>query len=289
MTMTYVVTGATGAVGTLVVEQLIKRGHRPRIFVRDADRARSIYGNCVDVFAGDLAEVATLKPALRGADALLLVNAGPNLAAQDEAAAHAARAEGVNRLVKLSSYDAEQNVGTGVWHARGEKAIRASGIRFTFVRPSGFMSNALLWAASIKAEGIVRSATGEGRIPFIHPQDIADVATRALTSHEYDGMSLPITGPEALSYAEMTGKVGAAIGKALTFVPISEEQVRSRMIRNDPEEIVAAHLSIYEAIREGRLAAVTDTVECVLGRKAITFDQWIQENAAAFVDSMRPC
>src|SRR5882757_827896 len=64
---------------------------------------------------------------------------------------------------------------------------------------------------SIKAEGIVRSATGEGKIPFIHPQDIADVATRALTSHEYDGMSLPITGRGALSYAEMAGKIGSAI------------------------------------------------------------------------------
>lgn len=285
---TILVTGATGAIGSLVVKQLIKRADRPRVFVRDADRARSIYGSCVDIFVGDLADVATLKPALRGADALLLVNAGPDLAARDQAAAHAAKAEGVNHLVKLSSYDAESNVGTGVWHAEGERAIRASGIQFTFVQPSGFMSNASFWAASIKAEGIVRSATGEGKIPFIHPQDIADVATRALTSREYDGMSLPITGPEALSYAEMAGKIGSAIGKLLTFAPISEEQVRGQMINDsDQEEIVRAHLSIYQAIREGRLATVSDTVERVLGRKAITFDRWIQENVAAFVEFRR--
>jgi hypothetical protein len=54
---------------------------------------------------------------------------------------------------------------------------------------------------------------------------------------------------------------------------------------DDFAEIVAAHLSIYRAIREGRLAVVTDTVERVLGRKAITFARWVQENAAAFVDS----
>jgi uncharacterized protein YbjT (DUF2867 family) len=169
---------------------------------------------------------------------------------------------------------------------KGENAIRATGISFTFVQPSGFMSNALFWASSIKAEGIVRSATGEGKIPFIHSQDIADVATRALTSRDYDGMSLPITGPEALSYAEMAGKIGSAIGKSLTFVSISDEQVRRHMIDSDDfAEIVAAHLSIYRAIREGRLAVVTDTVERVLGRKAITFARWVQENAAAFVDS----
>jgi uncharacterized protein YbjT (DUF2867 family) len=95
---------------------------------------------------------------------------------------------------------------------KGENAIRATGISFTFVQPSGFMSNALFWASSIKAEGIVRSATGEGKIPFIHSQDIADVATRALTSRDYDGMSLPITGPEALSYAEMGERSGLRSG-----------------------------------------------------------------------------
>jgi (4-alkanoyl-5-oxo-2,5-dihydrofuran-3-yl)methyl phosphate reductase len=288
--MIYLVTGATGTIGSLVVEELIRRGDRPRVFVRDEDKARSLYGNRVDVFTGDLGETATLKPALRGADALLLVNAGPDLAARDEAAAHAAKSEGVKRLVKISSYDAGQNVGTGVWHAQGEKAIRASGLPFTFVQPSGFMSNVLFWATSIKAEGTVLAATAEGKIPFIHPQDIADVATMALTSRDYDGMSLPITGPEALSYAEMTERIGAAIGKRLTFTPISEEQVRRRMIDdNAPEDVIDAHLSIYRAIRVGRLAAVTDTVERVLGRKAIRFEQWIQENAAVFVEAACAC
>jgi hypothetical protein len=52
----------------------------------------------------------------------------------------------------------------------------------------------------------------------------------------------------------------------------------------DSPEMVAAHLSIYRAIREGRLATVTDTVERVLGRKPIAFDQWVQENTAVFAD-----
>ena len=83
------------------------------------------------------------------------------------------------------------------------------------------MSNALFWATSIRAEGIVRSATGEGRIPFIHPADIAAVSLRALMTREHEGASLPITGPEALSYAEMTARIGNALGRQLRFVPIS--------------------------------------------------------------------
>jgi (4-alkanoyl-5-oxo-2,5-dihydrofuran-3-yl)methyl phosphate reductase len=280
----YLITGATGNVGSLVVERLIARGDRPRIFVRDRDKARARYSDRVDIFTGDLADAKTLMPALAGADTVFLVNSGPELAALDELTAKTAKAAGVKHLVKLSSYDArEQSVGTGVWHAAGEAAIRASRIPFTLVQPSGFMVNALWWARSIKAEGVVRSAAGNGKIPFIHSDDMADVAIKALTMPEYSGQSLPITGPEALSYADMTAKIGAAIGRRLRFQPISDEEERRKMVNSgDPPKIITAHLSIYRAIREGRLAAVTDTVERILGRQPITFDQWARENAAAF-------
>ena len=281
--MTYLITGATGNVGSLVVERLCGRGQRPRVFVRDKQKAVARYGDRVDVFVGDLADAMTMKPALTGTEALLLVTSGHELAKQDEVAANAAKAAGVTRLVKLSSYDARENVGTGVWHAHGESAIRASGIAFTFVQPSGFMSNALFWARSIKAEGLVRTATGDGKIPFIHPQDIADVATVALVSEQYSGSSLPITGLEALSYAEMAAKIGAAIGKPIRFQPISEEEARKQQVAwGASAELVEARLSIFRAIREGRLAVVTDTVEQVLGRKPITFGQWASENAEEF-------
>jgi uncharacterized protein YbjT (DUF2867 family) len=145
------------------------------------------------------------------------------------------------------------------------------------------MSNALFWASSIKAEGVVRTATGDGRIPFIHPQDIADVAIEALTSEAYRGKSLPITGPEALSYAQMAAKIGAAIGKPIQSQSITEEDVRQQQVSwGAPAPLVEARLSIFRAIREGRLANVTDTVERVLGRKPITFDQWASENRDAF-------
>lgn len=175
-------------------------------------------------------------------------------------------------------------MGTGVWHASGESAIRASGIPFTFVQPSGFMSNALFWAGSIKAEGIVRSATGDGKIPFVHPQDIADVASKALTSRVYVGQSLPISGLQALSYAEMAAKIGTAIRKLVRFQTISDDEARQQQIAwNAPGPMVEARLSIFRAIREGRLATVTDTVERVLGRKPVTFDQWAEENRRAFL------
>jgi uncharacterized protein YbjT (DUF2867 family) len=288
--MTYLITGATGTVGSLVVERLIELGHRPRIFVRNASKARERYGDRVDVFVGNLADASTMEPALRGSDAMLLINSGPQLADLDERAALDAMAAGVKHLVKLSSYDATvPSTGTGIWHAHAESRIRALGIPFTFVQPSGFMSNALFWASRIQSEGVLESPTGHGKIPFIHPQDIADVATRALISSP-NGDSLLITGPQALSYPEMLAKIAAAIRKPLHYQVISEEEERRRMTdRGEPEEIIVAHLSIYRAIREGRLAKPTDRVERILGRKPLTFDDWVQQNLAVFAQPVEAC
>jgi (4-alkanoyl-5-oxo-2,5-dihydrofuran-3-yl)methyl phosphate reductase len=280
---TYLITGATGEVGSRVVDLLLQRGDRPRVFVRDARKAQSRFSHRVDIFTGDLADPVSLATALEGVDALFLVNSGPQIPARDEAAAKAAKAAGVQHLVKLSSMDVEQGLAIGAWHERGEAAIRAAGIPFTFVRPTGFMANLLAWAPSIKAEGIVRASTGDGRRPFIHSGDIAAVAARALTTRQYVGESLSITGPEALNFPEVTAKIGAAIGKRLAFQPLSDEEARQRYsLVSGSEEETEAHVSLWRAIREGRLGAVTATVERVLGRKPIPLDQWLTENAAAF-------
>jgi (4-alkanoyl-5-oxo-2,5-dihydrofuran-3-yl)methyl phosphate reductase len=281
--MTYLITGATGDVGSKVAELLIHRGYRPRIFVRDAEKARLRFGNRVDIFAGDLVDTKALRIALEGVDSLFLVNSGPEIPVRDEFAANAAKAAGVRHLVKLSSMDVQQGLAIGAWHERGEAAIHASGIPFTFVQPTGFMSNLLAWATSIKTEGVVRSSTGDGRRAFIHSNDIAAVATEALTTCTYVGESLPITGPEALTFDEVTSKIATAIGKQLQFQPITDEEARQRYsaVSSSTEE-TEAHVALWRAIREGRLAAVTGNVERILGRKPISLDRWIVQNAAAF-------
>jgi uncharacterized protein YbjT (DUF2867 family) len=281
--MKYLITGATGDVGSKVVELLLQRSERPRIFVRDQGKARARFGESVDIFIGDLADSGALQTALRGIDKLFLVNSGPEIPSRDEAAAKAATAAGVKHLVKLSSMDVGQGLAIGAWHEQGEAAIRASGIPFTFIQPTGFMSNLLAWATSIKTEGLVCSSTGDGKRAFIHSDDIAAVVANALTTDDHYGKTLPITGPEALGFREVTDMIGSAIGRPLTFRSISDEEARQRYSPiSGSEAETEAHVSLWRAIREGRLGAVTDTVERVLGRKPISLDQWLVENAAAF-------
>jgi (4-alkanoyl-5-oxo-2,5-dihydrofuran-3-yl)methyl phosphate reductase len=281
--MTYLITGATGDVGSKVVHQLIQRGERPRIFVRNAEKAQAQFGNQVDIRVGDLADAASLQRASEGVEKLFLVNSGPQIPVLDDLAAQAAKSAGIRHIVKLSSFDVEQKLAIGAWHEKGEAAIRASGIAFSFVRPTGFMSNLLAWSRSIVAEGIVRSSTGDGRRPFIRSEDIAAVAVCALTTNDFVGKVVSITGPQALSFVEITEKIGGAIGRQLKYQPISDEEAGRRFSATgaSPEEI-AAHVELWRAIREGRFGATTNEVERILGRKPVALDQWLVENAAAF-------
>jgi uncharacterized protein YbjT (DUF2867 family) len=281
---TYLVTGATGNIGGRVVRRLLERGERTRVFVRDPEKAARLYGNRVDVYVGDLGDAATLPRAVEGVDVVFLVTSGPELAEKDKHAADVAKSAGVDVLVKLSTDDVRHGVGTGIWHRDGEAAIRDSGIGFAFVQPSGFMDNFLNWAGTIKADGVARCAAGDGAIPFIHSDDIADVAVAAMTRPQYVGQSLPITGPQALSFAEMTAKVGAAISRELRFDALSDDEERQQQAAwGSPQPLIEARLSIFRGIREGRLAAVTNNVAAVLGREPISFDRWAQQNTASFV------
>ena len=281
--MMYLVTGATGEIGSRVVELLLCNGKRVRVFARNVQKARLRFGDRVEIFSGDLADPGSLRPALEHVEGLFLVTTGPEIPLYDRSAAKVAKATGVGRLVKLSSMDVEQGIALGRWHEQGEAAIRAAGIPFTLVRPSGFMSNLLAWATPINREGVLRSSTGGGRRGFIHPIDIAEVAVAALTTGRYQGKCLTITGPEALTYAEIAEKIGTAIGKNVTYQQISDDEAQARYAATGASESeTEAHVALWRAIREGRLAMVTGTVEQVLGRKPLGIDQWISENRAAF-------
>ncbi|MBV8672249.1 MAG: NAD(P)H-binding protein [Acidobacteriaceae bacterium] len=283
--MAYLITGATGEVGSRVTRRLLECGIRPHVLTRTADKARRLFGDAVDIFVGDLASPATMRKAIQGTEALFLVSVGPEIPEQDRAVVEIARTENVRKIVKLSSLDVEQGLAIGAWHEKGEAAVRDSGVPFVMVRPTGFMSNLLAWAPSIKSEGVVRSSTAEGRRPFIHPEDIAAVSVAALTEDKHLGAVLPITGPDSLTFGDATRLIGEVIGKTLRYEVISDEEARRRYSRiSGSVEETEAHVSLWRAIRDGKLAATTNRVEVTLRRKPLPLRQWISENANKFRD-----
>jgi uncharacterized protein YbjT (DUF2867 family) len=281
--MKHLVIGATGNIGSRVTRRLIAGGERPSVFVRSAKKAKALFGAAVDIHVGDLEKPPSLAAALAGVDGTFLVSDGPDLDARDRTVALAAKSARVRHVVKLSTLDVHTGVGTGPWHARGEAAVRDSGVAFTFVQAAGFMLNALGWADAIRDQGVLRSSTGQGKIAFIHPDDIADVAVAALTTRDHDGQSLVITGPEALSYGEMAATIGVAIGKQVRFEEISDNQAHAGVVAwAGKGQYADALVDIWRAVREGRLATVSDGVKQVIGRRPLSFDRWARENADAF-------
>ena len=282
--MKYLIFGATGNIGSRVTERLIARGERPSVFARKAQKAKVLFGDQVAIHVGDLEKPgSSLADALAGVDGVFLVTDGPELDARDRAVAAAAKSAGVRQLVKLSTLDVHTGVGTGPWHARGEAILRESGLACTFIQPAGFMSNALGWSHSIRELGVLRTSTGQGKIAFIHPDDVADVATAALTTRNHAGQSLVITGPEALSYGEMATAIGDTIGKRVRFEEISDQQAYAGVVRWAGKGPYAdALVDIWRAVREGRLATVSEEVERILERKPIPFKRWAEDNASAF-------
>ena len=281
--MKYLVTGATGNIGSLVTKRLLDAGEKPSVLVRDATKARNLYGDRVEIRVGDLtASRDDLIKVFEGCDAIFLVNSGPDLGERDAVCASAARSAGIQHLVKLSTLDVKTKVGTGLWHARGERAIAESGVPHTFIQTAAFMSNALSWADSIRRNGLLTSSTGNGKIAFIHPDDIADVAVHVLSGQNARNAALVITGPEALSYRDMVMAIGDTIGKSVRYDTMSDTEALAETLMWADRSYAEALVDIWRAVREGRLATVSDGVHQMLGHIPRRFGDWITENIGAF-------
>ena len=277
------VTGATGAVGREVVEQLLSEGQQVRAMTRNPSQAR--FDKRVEVVKGDFNDPRTLESAVAGVEGIFSLTFGPQTGVHEKDLAGLGNRAGVRHIVKLSAMggDGETKNAIRRWHEDGEKAIKDSGIPWTVVRPGGFMSNALRWRGTIRSQGKVFSNYGHGSLPCIHPRDIAAVAVRALTGNGHDGKTYHLTGPEALTIDEQVKILSDAIGKPIEYVAISDEAARKEMEQAGmPALVIEAMLPFAAFIRSGRAAEVLPTVEEVTGRPALTFSDWAQENAEAF-------
>jgi uncharacterized protein YbjT (DUF2867 family) len=276
------VTGATGTVGREVVAQLLAAGEKVRAMTRNP---KAKLDPRVEVARGNFDDPASLADAVRGVDRVFSLTLGPQSGLHERNLAQAAKTAGVRHIVKLSAMggDGETKNDIRKWHDEGEQAIRETGIPLTVLYPGAFMSNAFHWRESIRATGKVFSNYGEGKLPPVHPRDIAAVAVRALTSDGHEGKSYAITGPEALTVGEQVKILSSAVGKPIEYVPVPDEVVRAGMEKAGlPSPLIDALLPFAAFIRSGKASQVFPTVEEVVGRPPFTFNDWARENAAAF-------
>jgi uncharacterized protein YbjT (DUF2867 family) len=271
-----VVTGATGNVGGELVRALVARGDTAvRAVARRLDPAA--FPPAVDVAVADLADPASLRPALDGARGLFLLGgfATPELLAT-------AREAGVDRVVLLTSRcvvgGRSDNAVTGMW-LDAEAAVRASGLAWTILRPSGFHSNALRWLPQLRAGDVVRAPWPDVAIASIDPADIAAVAAVALTEPGHEGTSPELSGPEALRPADQVAILADVLGRPLRYEPLADDDARAQMAADTPAPFVDA---LFRFFSDGEFddAPVVDTVLTLTGRVPRPFAAWARAHVA---------
>lgn len=280
------VTGAGGTVGTALLEELRAAGQRPRVAYRSKEKAERAKSAGHDAVALDFDRPETLKPALAGVDTVFLLGTGIMGQTEGETnVVNAARAGGVRKIVKLSVWGAAgEGFALAKVHRAVERAIEASGLAWTHLRPNGFMQNFVNhMAGSIKAQGVFYEAVGDTKISHIDARDIARVAAKALTTSDHEGTAYELSGPEALSYAEAAEILSRVLGKKVAYVAVTDEAAKAGMLSGGmPEFYADALIDLNQFYRQGDPSRVTTAVKDVTGRAPIAFEQFVKEHASAF-------
>ncbi len=283
------VTGATGAIGSLVVKQLSAQGVTVRALVRDMAKAEPLQGKGVQLAQGDFDQPESLARALDGVTSVfLLAPPHPDAAGMNERFLDVAtKIPTAPRIVRLSAIKATPHAPTDTTrnHATADGALQDAGLPYVILRPNYFMQNILGSAASILTSGQMFQGMGDGRIGFIDVRDIADVATAVLLDHSWDYGIYDLTGPASVSFHDVAGELGAALGQAVQYVPVTPEAVRQSIVQMGWGEWAAEMMADYSAAYARGWGDFTTTfVQKIAGHESRSIGQFARE---VFVPALR--
>ncbi|MFC4608700.1 NAD(P)H-binding protein [Streptomyces maoxianensis] len=271
------VIGASGTTGRRVAAGLIAERHRVKAAGRSAtpvDGAQAV--------RFDWNEPATWAEALDGVDRVYLV---PPIGSSDPATVmlpflRQARAAGVHRAVLLSS-SAIPAGGPAVGQVH--QALPGLFEQWAVLRPSWFMQNftgSTPHARSIREDGAILTASGDGRVGFVDAEDIAAVAVHALTDEQAPNTDLVLTGPQTLSYDDVAATITEVTGRPVVHRHLTFEQLCDRWAAEIPLEFATMLAGMDRAIAEGAEDRTSDTVQRLTGRPPGTFRDFVEREVA---------
>jgi uncharacterized protein YbjT (DUF2867 family) len=279
-------TGATGAAGSLIVDEFIEQREPVRILVRDRAKASSREGiSTIEIVEGDMSDPSSLAAALDGVDrALMISSPSVDMVDTQRAFIDASKAAGVRHVIKFSGLDArpETTFLFGRMHKQIEEYLEASGLAWTHLRPTGFMQEYLGEAPTIINDDALYLPLGEVRLNPVDLIDVAKVGFALLRDGGHEGARLVVTGPEALTMREMAVRISRATGKTVRYVSISREQRRQALIAHGiPKEIAdVLDAQVQERLQGGLESQVDLSTHQSFNIRPTTFLQFAQRNAA---------
>lgn len=279
------VTGASGHLGRLAVEELLARGAgRVIAGTRDPGRLADLEAKGVETRRVDFDDAASLPSAFAGVDRVLIVSTNDvgRRVVQQAAAIDAARAAGVRHIVYTSAPAARPNAdaGLGPEHYWTEAAIAASGLDFTILRNHMYAENNLADAAHVIASGQLFGLIGDRGTSYVTRADAARTAAGALLSAQ--GKSIEdVTGPAAVTNVERAALYSALSGKTVTSVALTPDQLRAGLVgAGIPENFADVLLAFQKDAVLGHHGVVTDAVLRFSGRQPQALADFLAANRA---------
>jgi (4-alkanoyl-5-oxo-2,5-dihydrofuran-3-yl)methyl phosphate reductase len=276
------VTGATGNVGSEVVAQLIAAGCRVRGLTRDPLKAAR-WNDRAETAIGYFRDPESIARACAGVRSVLLIAAGADVAPLSKLL-DATRLSGAPRIIFISGSVADwPNSEIGALFRDREGVVRNCGLPFTVLRPCDFMSNAYQWTNTIKRRGVVYNVLGSAKSALIAPEDVAAVAVKCLTTGEFDGQTLMLTGSEALSVPEQAEILSQTLRTPIRCIEVSVAQAVDSLIQSGMSEVAARYAGeIYERERRGEAEKLAQQFATITGKTPRTFREWAQEHMEKF-------
>jgi len=276
-------TGATGAVGAQLVQQLTSLNIGFKALVRTPAQAEQLSKlPNVEAILGDLAAPDTFENALRGIEkAFLLTNSSEQAESLQMGFVEAAHRAGVGHIVKLSQFAADESSPVRFlrYHARVENRIRELGCPYTFLRPNLYMQGLLAFKEHIKHHGQFFAAIGNARVSLVDVRDIAAMAAAALTDPGHENKTYDITGPDALSHYQLAETLSHVLGKPVNFIDVSPEQMEKALgSAGFPEWQIGGLIEDYAHYAREEASAVSDAVTRVTRRNPIGFEQFVKDH-----------
>ena len=261
------------------MRRLSAKGIPSRALVRNPAKAQSLASlPNVEVVEGDMARPDSLTEALRGVDrAMLISSSDADMQTVQSNFIEAARQAGVRYVVKLSGIipELDSPFRFARMHAEIEKRLEASGLAYTNLRAGEFFPAYFRQVRSIVARGVMALPMADARIASIDIGDIAEVAIAVLTTPGHEGKTYPLTGPEALTMAEVAEKLSAATGKAIQYINIAPEEARQANLANGmPPYRADALFELFAERRKGKEAQVSTVIPDVFGWQPTRFDEF---------------
>jgi uncharacterized protein YbjT (DUF2867 family) len=286
--MKHLVLGSTGTVGSRVVEALLGRGEEVRALTRSNERAEGLPEGASPV-VGDLMETADYPRIFGGVDRLFLLNSvSPSELHEGLVAVNEARRHGIRRIVYLSVQAAERmpHVPHFAAKVQVEEAIRRSGIPWTILRPNNFYQNDLWFRDALLEHGVYPQPLGPIGSSRVDVGDIAEAAARVLGEGGFEGRTLTLVGPEALSGPRCAELWGEALGRRIHYGGDDLEAWGSEARKMLPDWMVWDFQLMYAGFQQDGLVATDADLEetrTVLGRSPRPFEDFARETASAWL------